>query len=139
VSVDTSGPDLRVDFELTGPAGKGGYLVGLLAGVGGRAMIRHLTVSLGDGRVTGLFTYDFGTATRTVHPRAGASCAGVTVTALFPRESLAGLGEDRRITAYCSLNGLELQTEVPLTRVVTGGLKVSADGRRIFPGMATNA
>jgi hypothetical protein len=70
-------------------------------------MIRHLTVSLRDGRVTGLFTYDFGTVTRTVHPRAGASCAGVTVTALFPRASLAGLGEDRRITAYSSLNAQE--------------------------------
>ena len=30
VSVDTSGPDMRVDFELTRPAGKGSYLVGLL-------------------------------------------------------------------------------------------------------------
>ena len=124
VSVDTSGPDVRVDFELTRPAGRGSYLVGLRAGDGDRTTIRHLTVSLRDGRVTGLSTFDFGTVTRTVHPRGGASCAGVSVTALFPRASLAGLGEDRRITAYSSLNGRELQTEVPLTRMVTGGLRI---------------
>ena len=69
VSVDTSGPDVRVDFELTRPAGKGSYLVGLLAGDGGRTSIRHLTVSLRDGRVTGLSTYDVGTVIRRASPR----------------------------------------------------------------------
>lgn len=122
VSVDTSGPDLRVEFTLrNGPPGRGSYLVGLRAGDGGRTTIRHLTVSLRGGRVTGLSTYDFGTSTRTLHPRGRASCAGMSVTALFPRASLAGLGEDRRITAYSSLNGQELQTGIPLTRLVTGG------------------
>ncbi|QCO98158.1 hypothetical protein FCN77_11175 [Arthrobacter sp. 24S4-2] len=124
VSVDTSGPDVRVEFELNRAAGRGSYLVGLRAGDAGRTTIRHLTVSLRDGRVTGLSTYDFGTVTRTVHPRGGASCVGASVTALFPRASLAGLGEDRRITAYSSLNGQELQTGIPLTRAVTGGLRL---------------
>lgn len=124
VSVDTSGPDVRVAFELNRPAGRGSYLVGLRAGDGDRTTIRHLTVSFRDGRVTGLSTYDFGTGTRTLHPRGGASCTGLSVSALFPRASLAGLGEDRRITAYSSLNGRELQTGVPLTRAVTGGIRV---------------
>lgn len=124
VGLDTSGPDVRVEFELNRPAGRGSYLVGLRAGDGDRTTIRHLTVSLRDGRVMGLATYDFGTLARTVHPRGGASCEGASVTALFPRASLAGLGEGRRITAYSSLNGQELQTGIPLTRVVTGGLRV---------------
>lgn len=124
VSLDTSGPDVRVEFELNRPAGRGSYLVGLRAGDAERTTIRHLTVSLRDGRVTGLSTYDFGTVTRTVHPRGGASCVGVSVTGLFPPASLAGLGEDRRITAYSSLNGRELQTGIPLTPVVTGGIRV---------------
>ena len=124
VSVDTSGPDVRVDFELTRPAGKGSYLVGLLAGDGGRTSIRHLTVSLRDGRVTGPSTYDFGTVIRTVHPRAGATYAGTSIAALFPRASLTGLGNDRRITAYSALNGSELQAGIPLARMVTGGLRL---------------
>ena len=113
VSVDTSGPDVRVEFELNRPPGRGSYLVGLRAGDADRTMIRHLTVSPRDGRVTGLSTYDFGTATRTVHPRGGAPCAGASVTALFPRASLTGLGEDRRITAYSALNGQELEQGFP--------------------------
>lgn len=124
VSVDTSGPDVRVEFELNRPPGRGSYLVGLLAGAADRTVIRHLTVSLRDGRVTGQSTYDFGTVTRTVHPRGGATCVGASVTALFPRASLTGLGEGRRITAYSSLNGQELQTGIPLTRMATGGLRL---------------
>ncbi|MCO4253115.1 hypothetical protein [Pseudarthrobacter raffinosi] len=124
VSVDTSGPDVRVEFELNRPPAGGSYLVGLRAGDADRSTIRHLTVSLRDGRVTGQSTYDFGTVTRTVHPRGGATCAGASVTALFPRASLTGLGEDRDITAYSSLNGQELQTGIPLTRMATGGLRL---------------
>lgn len=82
VSVDTSGPDVRVEFELNRPPGRGSYLVGLRAGDADRTTIRHLIVSLRDGRFTGQSTYDFGTATRTVHSRGGASCAGASVTAL---------------------------------------------------------
>jgi hypothetical protein len=123
--VDTSGPDVRVEFALRNePAGRGSYLVGLRAGAPGRTTIRHLTVSLRGGRVTSLSTYDFGTGTRTVHPRGGASCVGASVTAHFPPASLAGLGEDLRITAYSSLNGYELQTAFPLTRATTGGLRL---------------
>lgn len=124
VSVDTSGPDLRVEFELTMAPLGGSYLVGLLACDGDRTTIRHLTVSLRNGRVTGLSTYDFGNLTRTVHPRGGAACAGASVAAVFPGASLAGLGEDRRITAFSSFNGQGLQTEVALTRQITGGRRL---------------
>lgn len=124
VSVDTSGPDLHVEFELNRPAGVGSYLVGLLAGDAGGTITRHLTVSLRNGRITGLSTYDFGTATRTVHPRGGATYAGTSIAALFPRASLTGLGNDRRITAYSALNGSELQAGIPLARMVTGGLRL---------------
>jgi len=123
VLLDTSGPDVRVDFTLrNGPAGRGSYLVGLRAGDADRTTIRHLTVSLRDGHVTGLSTYDFGTGTRTVQMRGGASCSGTSVAALFPVASLAGLGEDSRITAYSAFNGRELQSGFPVAMVRTGGI-----------------
>jgi hypothetical protein len=104
--------------ELTGWPGK---LPGRAPGRGRVPTVRHLTVSLLDGRVTGLSTYDFGTGTRTVHPLGRASCADASVTALFPGISLAGLEADRRITAYSSVNGQELQTGFPLARETAGG------------------
>lgn len=88
VRLDTTGPDMQVEFTLqNGPAARGSFLVGLRAGDAERTTIRHLTVSIREGDVAGLSTYDFATGTRTAHPRGGASCSDASVTALFPRAS----------------------------------------------------
>ncbi|MDP9989361.1 hypothetical protein J2S98_004551 [Arthrobacter oryzae] len=110
-----SGSGLQVTFDLLqAPRSEGVYVVGLRAGDEGRHPIRHLTVSLDRVGLRGMATYDFLTGTRTVHPLSGACYSGTTVIACFPQASLVGLGAQPGITAFSSLNGHALQTDLPV-------------------------
>lgn len=114
--LDTIDTGTRVWFVLRNePRQKGDFVLGLRAGDIERTTIRHLCVTLTDGRVTGVHTEDCETGISISHPLEDATCSGNTVEALFPSASLEGLGDRPRITAYSALNGKELQSGLPVT------------------------
>lgn len=118
VRLASAGGHAAAEFDLLGnPPVRGSFALGLRSSTSDQKRHRHVRIDFKEGRLAAFFSYDFERNHRTEHDMARVSRDGNTFRGHFPEAFLIDPGESARVTAFCMLDGRELQSGFRVVRL----------------------